>query len=191
MLRTLAGQGCGHSGMTAASRDGALRGGYAPDVDVDVRIERSATVAVPYARAKERMLDLEGTLRLFPKLARLTQLGERRYLWELEPIGFKPAGISHVVRYATDFSVDLDRGVTEWTPVAGEGNSLIRGRWVTVDHGDHIDITMSISGTIGDIRVPLAFRLAVPAFVRSVFTDLVEGFLARLAEKVSSGGVVR
>ena len=132
-------------------------------MDVDVDIERSATVEVPFARVKERMLDLEGTLGLFPKLARLTPVGERRFEWQLEPIGFKPAGISHVVRYTTDFSVDTDRGVVEWTPVRGEGNSLIRGRWVTADRGDHIDITLSISGTIGGIRVPLAFRLAVPA----------------------------
>lgn len=149
-------------------------------------IERSAQVPVPFERARERMLDLEGTLRLFPKLEKLTTLGERQYLWQLEPIGFKPARISHVVRYATAFSVDLEGGVVEWTPIAGEGNALIRGRWVTVDHGGSIDITLAISGTIGDIRVPLAFRLAVPPFVRSVFTDLVEGFLANVAEKVSS-----
>ncbi len=153
---------------------------------MDVDIERSETVAVPFARARERMLDLEGTLWLFPKLEKLTPIGERQYLWQLEPIGFKPVGISHVVRYSTAFSVDIDRGVVEWTPITGEGNSLIRGRWLTVDHGDRIDITLSIAGTIGGIRVPLAFRLAVPPFVRSVFADLVEGFLANLAAKVSS-----
>lgn len=156
-------------------------------MDVDVSIERSATAAVPFERARELMNDLTGTLQLFPKLAKLTPIGEHRYLWELKPIGFKPAGISHVVRYATAFSVDVERGVVEWTPIAGEGNSLLHGRWVTVDYGDHIDITLSISGTIGGIRVPLAFRLAVPPFVRNVFGDLVEGFLARLAGKASSG----
>ncbi len=156
-------------------------------MDVNVDIERSETVAVPFARARERMLDLEGTLRLFPKLAKLTPLGDRRYLWELEPIGFKPARISHTVRYATAFSVDVDSGVVEWSPIAGQGNSLISGRWVTVDHGDRIDITLSISGTVGGLRVPLPLRPAVPPFVRSVFADLVEGFLTRLAEKVASG----
>lgn len=154
-------------------------------MDVDVSIERSATVPVPFARARERMVDLEGTLRLFPKLAKLTPIGEHSYLWELEPIGFKPAGVSHVVRYANLYRVDLDGGVVEWSPIPGEGNSLIRGRWVTVDGGDHIDIKLSISGTIGGIRVPLPFRLPAPAFVRSAFTELVEGFLANLAEKVS------
>ncbi len=169
--------------MTALSGAGK---GTLRAMDVDVDIERSATVPVPFARARERMLDLAGTLWLFPKLAKLIPIGEQTYLWELEPIGFKPAGISHVVRYATKFSVDLDGGVVEWSPIADEGNSLIRGRWVTVDGGDHIDIKLSISGTIGGIRAPLPFRLAVPPFVRSVFADLVEGFLANLAEKVSS-----
>lgn len=154
-------------------------------MDVDVDIERSATVPVPFARARERMVDLEGTLRLFPKLAKLTPIGEQSYLWELEPIGFKPAGVSHVVRYANSYSVDPDAGVVEWTPIAGEGNALIRGRWVTIDHGDRIDVTLSISGTVGGIRVPLPFRFAAPPFVRSAFTDLVEGFLANLAAKVA------
>ena len=155
-------------------------------MDVDVSIERSTAVAVPFERAIERMQDLTGTLQLFPKLAKLTSIGHHRYLWELEPIGFKPARISHVVRYATEFNVDLEHGRVEWTPIAGEGNSLIRGHWVTVNHGDDIDITLAISGTIGGLRVPLPFRPAVTPFVQSVFKELVEGFLARLAEKVSS-----
>jgi hypothetical protein len=154
-------------------------------MDVDVSIERSASVQAPFARAKQMMLELDATLRLFPKLRQLEPVGERRYAWELEPIGFKPAGIAHVVRYVTDFTVDIDSGRVEWTPVAGQGNSQIAGSWLTRNRGDAIDITLRISGTIGGIRVPLPFRLAVPPFVRSAFTDLVETYLVRLAERVA------
>ena len=48
---------------------------------VNIEIERTASVPVPYARVEPLLRDLEGTIGRFPKLKKLTKLGENKYRW--------------------------------------------------------------------------------------------------------------
>ena len=54
---------------------------------VNIEIERTASVPVPYAQVEPLLRDLEGTIGRFPKLKKLTRLGENKYLWEMRTIG--------------------------------------------------------------------------------------------------------
>lgn len=148
-------------------------------MDVKIKIERSLNVPAPYARVRPLLQDLEGTVRRFPKLRKLSRVGEMAYLWEMETIGSRVASISHEVAYAAKYSVDLERGEMSWKPLPGYGNARIEGRFHLVDQGVDTRLSFRVWGELHNVPVPLMYRLLAPPFIQGKFTHLVDEFLAR------------
>src|SRR5579859_4821769 len=86
-------------------------------VKVNIEIERSAVVPVAYPQVEPLLTDLEGTIGRFPKLKRLTRLGQDRYLWEMRTIGSRSANIAHDVLYGAHYQIDLPRGELSGKPL--------------------------------------------------------------------------
>src|SRR3569832_2568993 len=63
----------------------------------------------------------------FPKVDKLTDMGDGVYKWEMEKVGTKEVGIQTV--YASKYTSDKAKGTVTWTPVAGVGNALVGGHW--------------------------------------------------------------
>lgn len=151
-------------------------------MNIKIEIERSATLPVPYARVQELLKDVEGTIRLFPKLRKLTRQADGSHLWELAPMGSRAARIAHEVSFAAKFVVDVKKGLVQWKPVKGKGNASIEGRWQVQPRGQGTHMTLRVWGELRDVPVPLMFRLVAPAFIQGKFAALVERYFVKLGE---------
>ena len=164
---------------------------------VNIEIERSAVVPVPYQQVEPLLKDLEGTIGRFPKLKKLTRLGEDRYLWEMRTIGSRIANIAHDVSYGAHYQVDLDRGELSWKPLANQGNASIEGyfRIAQGNHGgkpggsDETRLTFRVWGELRDVPVPLLYRMVAPPFIQGKFTRLVDTFLEDTRDALVHGKV--
>ncbi len=156
-------------------------------MNVDIKIERSVEIAASDARVRVLLDDLEGTLKRFPKLRRLTRIGDDGYLWEMKPIGSKAARISHEVVYAARYQVDMRKQQVRWVPVAGKGNATIEGELRLEPQGATTRLSFQVQGRLRDVPVPLMYRLLAPAFIQGKFTRLVDTFLEETREAVIAG----
>ncbi len=149
---------------------------------IDIDIERSLILPVTYARAEPLLHDLDGTIRRFPKLKKLTRLDERSYFWEMQTMGVRVAKIAHDLSYGARYSVDAKRGLLSWEPIPGKGNASIAGQIQIAPIGDQTRMSFKVHGTLNDLAVPFLYRpLALP-FINGKFTKLIEAFLERTGQ---------
>lgn len=156
---------------------------------VNIEIERSAVVPVPYPKVEPLLQDLEGTIGRFPKLKKLTRLGDNQYLWEMRTIGSRIANIAHDVAYGAAYEVDLQRGELSWKPLPNQGNASIEG-WFRLARGrDDTRLTFRVWGELRDVPVPLLYRMVAPPFIQGKFTRLVDTFLEETRDALVNGKV--
>lgn len=153
-------------------------------MNVKIEIERSSLVPVTYAEAQTLLQDVETTIRLFPKLRKLTRQKDGSHLWELAPIGSKVANISHEVSFAAKFVVDAGKGLVHWKPVKGKGNAHIEGQLQLRERQGQTHMSLSVKGELRDVPIPLMFRLVAPAFIQGKFAALVEHYFVKLGREL-------
>lgn len=151
---------------------------------VELQIERSLDVAVSYAQAESLLRDVESTLRRFPKLRKLSRLGENQYQWDMGTIGSRIAKIAHEVSYGAQYSVDLKKGELAFKPLPKIGNATMQGWLRVAKSAKGSRLSFQVSGELRDVPVPLMYRLVAPAFIQGKFTALVDAFLTRTAEAI-------
>ena len=144
---------------------------------VNIEIERSAIVPVPYKQVEPLLHDLEGTIGRFPKLRKLTKLGDNSYFWEMRTIGSRIANIAHEVSYGAEYKVDLPRGELSWKPLPNKGNATIEGFFRIAADSNTTKLTFLVRGELRDVPVPLLYRMVAPPFIQGKFTRLVDTFL--------------
>ncbi len=156
-------------------------------MNVNIKIERSLEVSAPIAQVRSLLDDLEGTIRRFPKLRRLSKVGDNAYVWEMSPIGSKAAGISHEVSYGAQYTVDTKRGELSWKPLPKKGNATIEGRFRLIENGVLTRLSFDVRGELRDVPVPLMYRLLAPPFIQGKFTRLVDIFLEETRDALVAG----
>jgi uncharacterized membrane protein len=156
-------------------------------MNVDIKIQRSVEVDAPYEKVLPLLSDLEGTIRRFPKLRKLTRLDSQSYLWEMETIGSSAANIAHDLSYGAKYKVDVSRGVLSWTSLPGRGNALIEGCFTLLAQGDsRTRLSFDVRGRLCDVPVPLLYRPLAPPFIQGKFTRFVDIFLEATRDAVLS-----
>jgi carbon monoxide dehydrogenase subunit G len=155
-------------------------------VDIKIDIERHKTVTVPQAQLVGLLSDIEGTLKRFPKLKKITVLGERDFRLDMQTIGSSIAKIAHDVSFGARCNTDLARAELSWKPLPKVGNAQVEGQLRLAGEGQSTRITLRVRGELHDVPVPLMYRLVAPAFIQGKFSALIDAFLEKLA--VSAGG---
>lgn len=158
---------------------------------VNIEIERSCLVPVSYGQAEPLLQDVEGTLHRFPKLKKLTRLGEGDYLAEMRTIGSRIANIAHDVSYGARYRVDLERGELSWKPLPDQGNASIEGSLRIAVAEQDTRIVLRMRGELRDVPVPLLYRVVAPPFIQGKFTRLIDTFLEETRDALVSGKVGR
>ncbi len=80
------------------------------------------------ASAKEvfdLLSDVPTSVSYFPKVDKLTDLGDGVYRWEMAKVGTAQVNIQTI--YASKYVSNRAKGTVVWTPVKGEGNALVGG----------------------------------------------------------------
>ena len=130
--------------------------------------------------------DVPKSVSHFPKVQKLTDLGDGVYQWEMQKVGTAQVNIQTV--YACKYASDPAKGLVKWTPVKGIGNAQVGGHWKISDNkGKSTKLVLETAGT-GDVPVPALMKMVVEPIVASEFEKLVEKYIANLV-KVFGGEV--
>ncbi len=124
--------------------------------------------------------DVPESVSHFPKVEKLTDLGDGVYKWEMQKVGTAQVNIQTV--YACKYTSDKAKGTVKWTPVKGVGNALVGGSWkITDQKGKSTKLVLQTEGTV-DVPVPGLMKVVVEPIVASEFEKLVEKYIANLVK---------
>jgi carbon monoxide dehydrogenase subunit G len=130
--------------------------------------------------------DVPRSVSHFPKVEKLTDLGDGVYRWEMQKVGTAQVNIQTI--YASKYASDPAKGSVKWTPVKGIGNAQVGGSWkITDNKGKSTQLVLKIDGTV-DVPVPGLMKMVVEPIVASEFESLVDKYIANLIK--SFGGEV-
>jgi carbon monoxide dehydrogenase subunit G len=146
------------------------------DIDLAYEFEVKAKMADVFAV----LSDVPTSVSHFPKVDKLTDMGDGVYKWEMEKVGTAQVNIQTV--YASKYASNKTKGTVVWTPVKGVGNALIGGNWKMVDNKKSTGIALQIKGTV-EVPLPGLMKMIVAPVVQGEFEKLIEKYIANLIKK--------
>ncbi|HVZ46679.1 MAG TPA: SRPBCC family protein [Ramlibacter sp.] len=124
------------------------------------------------------LADVPESVSHFPKVDKLTDMGEGVYKWEMQKVGTKQVNIQTV--YASKYVSDEAKRTVKWAPVKGVGNALVGGSWkITDNKGKSTKCVLKIDGTV-DVPLPAVMKVIVEPVVAGEFEKLVEKYIENL-----------
>ena len=129
-------------------------------------------VNAPYAEVFSVLADVPTSASHFPKLARLVDLGDGSYRWEMDKVGSDSIHIQTI--YASHYVADKKKGSVVWTPLAGVGNAQVGGSWAIGNKKTYTHLVLRIAG---DLQLPL------PGLMKALVTPVVIGEYEKLVEQ--------
>ena len=149
-------------------------------ISVPIRMGYELEVKAKAAEVFELLADVPASVSFFPKVDKLTDLGDGVYKWEMEKVGTAQVNIQTV--YASKYNSDKAKGTVKWTPVKGIGNAQVGGSWKISDNkGKSTTIVLQTAGTV-DVPVPGLMKMVVEPIVAGEFEKLVEKYIANLVK---------
>ena len=142
-------------------------------VSVPIELGYEFEVRAKFDEVFDVLSDVPRSVAHFPKVDKLTDLGDGVYKWEMKKVGTEQVNLQTV--YASRYASDKARGSVTWTPVKGVGNALVGGSWKITDNQGRS--TRCVLKTEGTLDVPL------PALMKPVIAPVVEGEFEKLVEK--------
>lgn len=150
-------------------------------MNIKIDLERHKTVPLTQAQLAGLLTDVEGTLKKFPKLKKLSALGGQDFRLDMQTIGSSIAKIAHDVSFGARCTADPAKAEMSWKPISKVGNAQIEGQLRLAGEGKSTRLSLRVRGELHDVPVPLMYRLVAPAFIQGKFTALIDGFLEKLA----------
>jgi carbon monoxide dehydrogenase subunit G len=149
-------------------------------ITVDIDLAYEFDVKAKMADVFAVLSDVPTSVSHFPKVDKLTDMGDGVYKWEMEKVGTAQVNIQTV--YASKYVSNKTKGTVVWTPVKGVGNALIGGNWKIVDNKKSTGIALQIKGTV-EVPLPGLMKMIVAPVVQGEFEKLVEKYIANLIKK--------
>ncbi|MDP2005782.1 MAG: SRPBCC family protein [Rubrivivax sp.] len=149
-------------------------------ITVDIDLGYEFTVKAPLKTVFDLVSDVPASASHFPKVDKLTDLGQGVYRWEMQKVGTQQVNIQTV--YASKYVADRKKGTVVWTPVKGEGNALVGGHWKLKDTKQGTAIEFKVAGTV-DVALPGLMKMVVVPVVRGEFEKLVEQYIDNLIQQ--------
>jgi carbon monoxide dehydrogenase subunit G len=149
-------------------------------ITVDIDLGYEFAVKSPFKDVFDLLSDVPTSVGFFPKVEKLTDLGDGVYRWEMEKVGTAQVNIQTV--YASKYVSNRAKGSVVWTPVKGEGNALVGGSWKIVDQKKTTGLELKIKGTV-DVPLPGLMKVVVGPVVKGEFEKLVEKYIDNLIKR--------
>ncbi len=149
-------------------------------ITVDIDLGYEFTVKAPLKEVFDLVSDVPKSASHFPKVDKLTDLGQGVYRWEMQKVGSQQVNIQTV--YASKYVADRKKGTVVWTPVKGEGNALVSGSWKLAEAQKGTAIEFKVFGTV-DVPLPGLMKMVVVPVVAGEFEKLVEKYIENLIKK--------
>ena len=145
-------------------------------IDLGYEFEVKAKAADVFAL----LSDVPASVSHFPKVHKLTDLGEGVYRWEMDKVGTAQVNIQTI--YASKYVSSKAKGTVVWTPVKGEGNALVGGSWTIRDNKTSTGLELKLSGVV-TVALPGLMKMVVAPIVESEFEKLVEQYINNLIKR--------
>lgn len=149
-------------------------------INVDIDLAYEFEVKAKAAEVFAVLSDVPTSVSHFPKVDKLTDMGDGVYKWEMEKVGTAQVNIQTV--YASKYVSNKAKGTVVWTPVKGIGNAQVGGNWTITDNKKSTGITLAIKGVV-DVPLPGLMKMIVGPVVEGEFEKLVEKYIANLIKK--------
>lgn len=149
-------------------------------ISVNIDLAYEFDVKAKAAEVFDVLSDVPTSASHFPKLDKLTDLGDGAYQWDMAKVGTAQVNIQTV--YASKYVSNKAKGTVVWTPVKGVGNAQIGGSWKIVDNKTSTNITLAIKGTV-DVPLPGLMKMVVAPVVEGEFEKLVDKYIANLIKR--------
>lgn len=147
-------------------------------ISVKIDLGYEFDVKAPAAEVFALLSDVPKSVSHFPKVDKLTDLGDGVYQWEMQKVGTAQVNLQTV--YASKYVSDKAKGSVTWTPVKGVGNAQVAGSWkITDNKGRSTSVVLGIQGTV-DVALPSLMKMVVAPVVESEFEKLVDQYVANL-----------
>ncbi len=145
-------------------------------IDLGYEFEVKAKAADVFAV----LSDVPTSVSHFPKVEKLTDMGDGVYKWEMEKVGTAQVNIQTV--YASKYTSNQAKGTVVWKPVPGVGNALVGGSWKIKDNKKSTAIELKIDGEV-TVPLPGLMKMVVAPVVEGEFEKLVDKYIANLIKK--------
>jgi carbon monoxide dehydrogenase subunit G len=149
-------------------------------ITVPVELGYEFSVKAPFKQVFDLLSDVPASVSHFPKVEKLTDLGDGVYRWEMAKVGTAQVNIQTV--YASRYVSDRRKGTVVWTPVRGEGNALVSGHWNIKAGAQGTDIELALNGEV-TVPLPGLMKMVVVPVVQGEFEKLVDKYVANLVKK--------
>ena len=145
-------------------------------IDLGYEFEVKAKAADVFAV----LSDVPTSVSFFPKVHKLTDLGDGVYKWEMEKVGTAQVNIQTV--YASKYTSNKAKGSVVWKPVPDVGNALVGGSWKIKDNKTSTALELKIEGEM-TLPLPGLMKMVVAPVVESEFEKLVDKYIANLIKR--------
>lgn len=149
---------------------------------VNIDIDKSFTVSADLATTFALLSDVPKSAEHFPKVDQLIDLGDGTYRWETDKVGLGDHAIQTV--YASTYETDENEGTVEWTPVKGEGNALVSGKWSLEESGSGTTARLVSSAEL-ELPMPKLLKMAIAPVVKHEFTSMVDTYIENIQEELN------
>ena len=149
-------------------------------VTVNIDLGYEFEVKAKASEVFEVLSDVPTSVSFFPKVDKLTDMGEGVYKWEMAKVGTAQVNIQTV--YASKYVSNKSKGTVVWTPVQGVGNALVSGNWKIKDNKKTTAVELHIEGEL-TLPLPGLMKLVVAPVVEGEFEKLVDKYVANLIKK--------
>jgi carbon monoxide dehydrogenase subunit G len=147
-------------------------------VSVPIELGYEFEVRAKFGEVFALLSDVPRSVAHFPKVDRLTDLGDGVYKWEMQKVGTAQVHLQTV--YASKYVSDRAKGSVVWSPVKGIGNALVGGSWQLTDNkGQSTKCVLKIAGTV-DAPLPALMKPVVAPVIEGEFEKLVEKYIDNL-----------
>jgi carbon monoxide dehydrogenase subunit G len=149
-------------------------------VTVNVELGYEFDVKASAKEVFDVLSDVPTSASFYPKVDKLVDLGDGAYRWEMEKIGVASANLQTI--YASKYVANKAKGTVVWTPVKGEGNSLVSGSWQITDNKKSTNLVLKIEGAV---TLPLhgLMKMVVSPVVEAEFEKMTEQYIDNLTKR--------
>lgn len=146
-------------------------------IKVTIDVNRKLTVNADIDTVFALLSDVPTSVSHFPNVEALIGLGDNTFRWEMEEV--RSGGYSIKTIYACQYVADSEAKTIVWTPIKGEGNGMVSGKWelTEADTGTHISFTTEAELTL---PFPRLLKVVTSPIVKVEFSGMVDTYLSNL-----------
>lgn len=147
-------------------------------ITVSIELNRDLDISGSYDEVFDLLADVPRSAGYFPKVNKLTDLGDNTYRWEMEKVGVDKHAIQSV--YACKYVADKAAGKITWQPVKGDGNGVVSGSWEITAKGDKLTAVKFRTKAELTLPLPGLLKLAISPVIKHEFNSLVDTYMGNL-----------